>query len=430
VTAVSGSERLLAIEEALARVLAGVHPLPAETATLGAAAGRILASDVVAHLTLPPWDNASMDGFAVRAADVADAASPDGVVLRVVGEVAAGSSRSDVLVPGTAVRIATGAPVPPGADAVVPVEDTDASAGEGSLPERVVIHAAVGLGSSIRRAGSNVRDGDRVLTAGARIGPAALGVLAALGHASVDVRRRPRVAILSTGNELVPVGRALGPAQIHDSNSVSLAAQATLAGAEVRTLGVARDDVDEVIASLRGGIEWADIVIVSGGASVGAHDVVRSAFSTVGSVDVWRVAARPGKPFIFGRARHAEKAGDVALFGLPGNPVSVFVTFELFVRPLLRALSGRADPTWRPSRRARLLDALPGAGGRRTFVRVVLEPDPLHPGSLTARPSGGQDSHVLSALAAANGLAIVPEDSTGISAGAEIEAWQIDEEAG
>jgi molybdopterin molybdotransferase len=417
-------ESLLSLDEALSRVLAGVRPLPEESATLQAAVGRTLVRDVAALLTLPPWDNSAMDGFAVRAVDVAEASSDHPIFLRVTGEVTAGATARAGLEPATAMRITTGAPLPRSADAVVPVEDTDATPGMAELPAHVAVLAAPSRGAHIRRAGSDVHAGAPVLAAGTRLGAAALGVLAASGQVVVPVHRRARVAILSTGDELVPVGRPLGPAQIHDSNSVTLFAQATLAGAEVRALGVAGDDLDEVATALRTAVEWADVVIVSGGASVGAHDVVRAAFATVGTVDLWRVAIRPGKPFIFGRAR----SGRTALFGLPGNPVSVFVTFEIFVRPLLRALSGRRDPLRRPVRRARLLAPLPHPEGRRTFARVVLEPDPERPGGLTARPSAGQESHMLSALAAANGLAIVPEDGAGFPAGAEVDAWLIDEE--
>jgi len=421
-TATASPPALLSLDKARARMLDGLEPLPAEEVALDDALGRVLVADLVSRLTLPPWDNSAMDGFAVRAADVAGALPGDPSFLEVIGEASAGRLPNVTVGPGAAVRILTGAPVPPGADAVVPVELTDASPGVTELPHRVAIASPVAVGAHIRRAGSDLRAGQTLLERGAELSPAALAVAAAGGYARLSVHRRPRVALIATGDELVPPGGALGPAQIPDSNSVGLAAQAREAGAEVRSLGISRDDRDDVLGRLREGLAWADVVVASGGVSVGAHDMVKDAFTEIGRIDLWRVAVQPGKPLAFGRAPAAGRPGEVLLFGLPGNPVSSVVTFELFVRPVLRLLAGHPDVIGRQVVRAALEQAVTKAAGRRAFLRVKLTAD----GSgWRAALAGGQDSHVLSALAAADGLAIIPEEHDALPAGSEVEVIRI-----
>jgi len=418
----AGLPPLIPLEEAQGRVLRGVTPLPIEHVRVEDAAGRVLAGAVRSALTVPPWDNSAMDGFAVRSADVAAATAGVPAILRVLGEIPAGGPADDAVEPGTALRITTGAMIPAGADAVVPVEDTDAAPGQAALPSEVAVRVAAPAGANIRRAGSDVPAGAPLLPSGFAIGPAAVALLGATGHATVEVRRRPRVAVVSTGDELVPLGDPLGPAQIHDSNGPALAAQARAAGADVRRLGIARDTLADLLGLLEEAVSWADVVVLSGGVSVGAHDHVKTAFATLGTMSLWRVAIKPGRPFAFARAQVGER--DVALFGLPGNPVSVFVTFELFVRPMLRALAGHARLFDRPVRRARLGEPMQGSSGRLTVARVVLEPDPAGPDGLVARSSGGQDSYMLGSLAAANGLAFLP---TSLPAGAEVTAWELGE---
>ena len=415
-----GLPPLIPLEEAQERVLEGMTPLAAESVSVDDAAGRVLARPVTSALTVPPWDNSAMDGFAVRSADLAAASVAAPVSLRVLGEVPAGGAADVAVEPGTALRIMTGAMVPAGADAVVPVEDTDAQPGQALLPGEVGIRMAPDVGANIRRAGSDVRAGAPLLPRGYAIGPAAVALLGATGTVAVEVHRRPRVAVLSTGDELVPLGEPLGPAQIYDSNGPALAAQARAAGADVRRLGIARDTLADLLGLLEEAVSWADVVVLSGGVSVGAHDHVKPAFSTLGTMSLWRVAIKPGRPFAFARARSG--AREVALFGLPGNPVSVFVTFELFVRPLLRALAGHARLFDRPVRHARLVEPLAGSSGRLTIARVVLEPDPARPDGLVARSSGGQDSHMLWSLASANGLAFVPAS---LPAGADVVVWEL-----
>ncbi|MBX3029285.1 MAG: molybdopterin molybdotransferase MoeA [Chloroflexi bacterium] len=414
----------LRLEEARARMLAGVGALAAETVPLLDALERVLAEDVHARDTLPPWDDSAMDGYAVRAADTSAAQRDRPVVLRVVGEVAAGHTAAGSVEPGTAQRILTGAMLPPGADAVVRVEDTDAPAGTAALPERVAIHVPVGVGASIRVAGSDVRAGDLVAAAGTRLTAHRIGAMAAAGRAQVAVHRRPRVAVLATGDELVPPGTPLDGGRITDSSSSGVAAQVMDAGGVPVALGIAADDRGSIRDRLRAGIETADIVVVCGGVSLGAHDEVRPALDEVGRVDLWRVAIQPGKPLAFGRATSTD-GRTVLLFGLPGNPVSSFVTFELFVRPVLHRMAGRSGAGGRTIIRARLTDPVSTDGARRAFQRVTLERGT--DGGTQARLSGGQGSHVLSALLAANGLAIVPEGIAELPAGAEVEVMVLDD---
>ena len=266
-------------------------------------------------------------------------------------------------------RILTGAPLPPGADAVAPVEDTDAEPGVADLPASVRITGSFAPGAHIRRAGSDLRAGQRLLNPGDVLSPAAIAVAAAGGHATLPVHGMPNVAILATGDELAPAGTTLGDAQIPDSNTPGLMAAARDAGAEVRSLGIARDTFESVRDALNTGLEWADVIVASGGVSVGAHDVVKDAFAAVGRIDLWRIAVQPGKPLAFGRA------GKTLLFGLPGNPVSSLVTFELFVRPVIRQLAGHEDIIGREIVRATLADPVRKAPGRRGF----------HSGSTDAR---------------------------------------------
>jgi molybdenum cofactor synthesis domain-containing protein len=422
----SGSH-LLSLEEALERILDGVLPLRAESLPLSEALGRVMSEDVTALLTLPPWDNSAMDGYAVRAEDVAEASLAAPVTLRVIGEVAAGHEPAVRVETAGAVRVLTGAMIPPGADAVVKVEDTDAAAGPAALPASVGIRAPASVGQHIRRAGSDMRQGDALLSAGKRIGPAGIALLAAAGHARVDVHRRPRVAIVATGDELTPIGEPLGPASIPDSNSESIAAQVTAAGAEPLRLGIAGDDPEAVRERLLEGILAADVLIVTGGVSVGAHDVVKQVFADIGSLDLWRVAIQPGKPLAYGSALRPD-GGHCLLFGLPGNPVSSFVTFELFVRPALRRLRGETADLGRLVVQATLGEAVTKSAARRAFVRVRLEPDPAAVGRYLAHLAGGQGSYVLTALAAADGLAIIPEGAADAPTGTHVEVIRLDAE--
>ena len=449
---------LLSVEAAQATVLAGVGPLDdLDHLDPELALGRVLAEPVVAATALPPWDNSAMDGYAIRFADVARASDGRPARLTVVGEVRAGVAPDVEVIDGAAVRIATGAPIPRGADAVVPVElttplDADGNVGPrgreatGPLPAACLVHVAVERGNAIRRAGSDVTAGAVVADAGSVVTPAVVALSAGAGVGEVVVRRRPRVAVLATGDEVRRPGTDLGPAGIPDANGPGLRALVHDAGADVIDLGIAVDRLEDVEARLRRGLAEADLVVVSGGVSVGPYDVVRTAFDAVGHMNLWRVAVQPGKPFAFGRAdatgREASRGetsrGEtspretpVLLFGLPGNPVSAFVTFELFVRPVIRRLAGHTR-LHRPVDRAVLEDSVSKSVGRRGYQRVTARraPDgsPLRDGKgrVRVRLAGGQGSHVMSALAAADGLAVVPEPLERIEAGSEVELRWLD----
>jgi molybdopterin molybdotransferase len=438
---------LRTVEEAREDILAAIAgPLPEEVIPVDDALGRVLARPVTAVVTLPPWDNSAMDGYAVLAADVAGAAEDSPVKLRVSGEVPAGGVADRSVEPGSAIRIATGAPIPPGADSVIPVEQTtplDSSGvagprgrdAAGPVPAAILVHSAASApGAHIRRRGSDLSEGATILASGAAMTPAAVALVAGAGLDTVAVRRQPRVAVLATGNEVRPAGEDLGPAGIPDANGPGLRALVHTAGAVAIDLGIAPDDQADVVGRLHSALaQGADAIVVAGGVSVGPYDVVKLAFEAIGQIGLWRVAVQPGKPFAFGTATRPD-GGRALLFGLPGNPVSSFVTFELFVRPAIRDLAGRRE-LLRPVDRAVLLDEVRTAPGRRAFLRVTAErdsagaPDRDGQGRVRVRLShgpAGQGSHVLSALAAADALAVVPEDIEVSPAGAALELWWLD----
>lgn len=382
---------MLTVEEALAQILARTRPLEAEHVDVRAALGRVLAEPVVSRRVIPPWPNSSMDGYAVRAADTA--AAP--VVLAVAGRVTAGLVPDTPVGAGQAVRIFTGAPLPEGADAVVPQEDVDVDG------DRIRVRRAVEPGAYVRPRGEDVQAGQRVLEPGRRLGAAELGLLATLGHSPVRVYRRPRVAVLSTGNELADLGTEPGPGQIPNTNSYSLTAQVLEAGGEPINLGVARDDLGAIEARLRWALA-ADVLVTSAGVSVGELDLVREALTRAGAtLHLWQVAMRPGKPITFGTL------GDRLVFGLPGNPVSAMVTFELFVRPALRRMSG-LERLARPRVRARAVGSIANPGRRRGYLRVSLGRDAE---GYTARLTGDQGSAILRSMVLADGLAVVPGET-------------------
>jgi molybdopterin molybdotransferase len=445
---------LRTVEAATAQVLAAVPgPTDIETAWLSEARGRVLAEDLVSTLDLPPWDNSAMDGYAIRAADTANASLTAPVALEVTGDVAAGAATEQRVERAAAIRIATGARLPAGADAVVPVEQTipaDAAGhatgassrdASGPPPAAILVSASIPAGGSVRTHGSDLRSGDRVLEAGTLLGPAAIAVAAGVGVDQLGVRRRPIVGVLATGDEVRAPGQALGDAGIPDANGPALTALVEDAGGDPRNLGIAKDTLEDVRARLCAGLaEDPDLIIVSGGVSVGPYDHVRTAFAEIGTVDLWRVAVQPGKPFAFGTTTSAGPAGrperdrPVLLFGLPGNPVSTFVTFELFVRPALVALLARRDSA-RSIDRGVLLDDARTSRERRAFLRVTAERDSRgaverdEQGRVRLRLSrgpAGQGSHVLSALATADALAVIPEGIETHRAGDAVDVWWLD----
>jgi molybdopterin molybdotransferase len=410
--------QMLGVAEARARILEHFVALGSETVPIGESAGRVLASDVSATHDLPPFANSSMDGYAVRASEVAGASFAGPTQLAVSADIPAGAGLPAPLASGTAARIMTGAPVPAGADAVVPVEDTDDSrerAGE-PPPAQVQIRVAPSLGANIRPAGQDMRAGQTVLRAGAVLSPAAVGVLAGLGVSQVPVHARPLVAVFSTGDELRRVDQDLGPGQIRDTNSYALAAAAADYGARVVRLEVARDRLGDVRArfdeALRAG---AQLIISSAGVSVGAYDVVKAAVEAEGALSFWRVRMRPGKPLAFGQVR------GVPFFGLPGNPVSALVGFEVFVRPAILKMAGRRR--WEKlAIVAELLEPLE-SDGRESYLRVIVE---RRGAGYVARASGNQGSAVMSSLVRANGLLIMPEGVTRGQPGEQFSVWLVD----
>jgi molybdopterin molybdotransferase len=396
---------MLTVEEALDAILARIPVLGSERVDVLGSLGRVLAEPVTSRREIPPWPNSSMDGYAVRAEDTGR-----GAALAIVGRVEAGSVPARAVGRGEAMRIFTGAPLPEGADTVVPQEEVDAGG------DRIALRAAVERAAFVRHRGEDVRVGDRVLEAGTVLTAAEIGLLATLGFSQVPVYRRPRVAILSTGNELADLGTEPGPGQIPNTNTYTLMAQVLEAGAEPVSLGVASDRLEVIEARVRAGRD-ADVLVSSAGVSVGDLDLVREALTRAGAeLHLWQVSMRPGKPITFGTL------GGRPMFGLPGNPVSAMVTFELFVRPALLKMSGRRRLT-RPRVRVRALEPIPNPGSRRGYLRVHLEATGQ---GLGARLTGEQGSAILRSMVAADGLAVVPPDTV-VPVGGELEVIQLRE---
>jgi molybdopterin molybdotransferase len=392
------------VDEHRAIVLAGVEPLPAVDVPLLEALGQVLAADIVAPWPLPSFDNSSMDGYAVRAEDVSSATPESPVRLVVLGDVAAGSLAAPEVTAGAAARIMTGAPMPPGADAVVPVESSDGGTRE------VLLSRAVDAGTYVRRRGDDVPEGTVVMRTGDVVTDRALAVLASVGRATLPVHRRPTVVVVSTGDELVEPGEPLGHGQIADSNGVMLAACATSLGAVGVRAPRVRDREPDVRAALDAAATAADVVVTSGGVSMGAFDTMKTVLSASGEVAFVKVAQHPGMPQGFGRLQ----VRDVPIVTLPGNPVSSWISFQVYVRPLLRRLMGFADllPAVEPAVCAAAFDS---PSGKQQYVRATLLVDPE--GTRHVTPIGGQASHVVGALAHAQALVVVPAEITRLEAG-------------
>jgi molybdopterin molybdotransferase len=398
---------LVPFDQARAAVLERLRPLPAREVPLGDALGCVLAEDVTAAEDLPPFANSAMDGFAVRAADLAGAGDQAPIALEVSGEVFAGSGSLPTVRSGGAARIMTGGPLPPGADAVVPVEQATVDG------DAVLVRLAPGERQFVREAGEDVRAGTVVLERGRELDPAAVGMLASVGRRQVPVHPRPRVAVVSTGDELVDPGDPLGPGQIRDSNSWLLAAQARAAGADAFRCGRLRDDPDALRRGFALAAAEGDLVLTSGGVSVGERDYTKQVLAELGDVRSFRVAMQPGMPQAFGFA-----AG-TPLYGLPGNPVSCFVVFEVLVRPALRRLAGLPDDRLdRPRVVARLDGPVRSPAGKVSFLRVRLQ---VGDEGLVATLTGHQGSGVLSSAVAADGLAVVPAAQQRLEAGAAVQ---------
>jgi len=397
--------KLISIEEARTRVLTEAAALPSETIALSEALGSVLAEDIIASHNVPPFNNSGMDGYAVRASDTVEATPDSPVRLPISDTLPAGHVAAHGLQPGEAIRIMTGAPLPDGADTVVQSELT--SEDDGYL----VLVEPVKRGKNIRRAGEDVATGDRVLSAGMPLGPAEIGVLASLGHAHLLVHRRPRVAIISTGSELVEVDQPLGPGQIRNSNSYSLRAQCLQLGIAAAAFGIVPDDYEATRTAIEAGLDY-DVLLTSGGVSVGRFDFVKDVQDELGvERRLWGVAMKPGKPLAFG------VRGGTLVFGLPGNPVSAMVSFELFVRPALLRLMGYRKTT-RPQYQAIIEEDVANPDGRTYVVRVRAWRED---GTWHVSSTGAQGSGILRSMVGANGLAFIPGGPRGVRAGDEVE---------
>jgi molybdopterin molybdotransferase len=388
----------LSVDEALERILARIEPLEPTEVGLLDALGGVLTEDATADRDVPPFRNSAMDGYAVRGADVAR----DGVTLRVVGAIAAGSMPDRAVEAGEAIRIMTGAPMPDGADTVVRVEDTDNGAAV------VTINKATPKGLAVRQAAEDLRKGEVVLARGTLLRHPEIGVLASIGRAKVNVVRRPNIAVLSTGDELVDIDEEPGPGKIRDANRYSLAAAVRATGCAAFELGIARDSADDLRHAL-GNAAFGDLVVTSGGVSVGDHDHVKPVVDAMGQMDFWSIALRPGRPLAFGELR--TKRGAVPIFGLPGNPVSALLTFELFVRPALLKMSGRTK-LHRRRVQARLLDRIEKPVGLRMFARGIYDA-----AAGTVRSTGPQGSGILRSMSLANALIDLPEPTAATDPG-------------
>ncbi len=411
------------VEGARAQVLALAHVLEPESVALLDSLGRVLAVDARSDIDVAPFDNSAMDGYAVRADDTAGASGSASVELEVVAHIGAGDVWTGELAAGQAARIMTGAPVPAGADAIVMVEYTSPAAGsDGGTGGRTAIARQAEPGEHIRLRGEEVRAGDVVLNAGDRIGPAGIGLLASTGHARVDVYRRPRVAIISTGSELVEVAETPGPGKIRNSNSYSIAAQVAAAGGVPLRHDIVPDDLEATREAFRRAATESDFILASGGVSVGDFDYVRPVLEELGELTFCKVAMRPGNPQTLGTI------GGVPFFGLPGNPTSTYVGFEVFVRPALRLMQGLAALD-RPRTTARLAHDVRKKQDRRYYLRGLVSAAPDGSGPQVAL-SGSQSSALLTAAHRGNCFMILPEGSGQFAAGTNVECMRLDIEEG
>lgn len=413
---------MLSVEDAYERIMASFSPLEPVSEPILETLGHALAEDVRSPHDIPPMANSGMDGYAVQGDDIVDAAPDKPRLLRVIGLVAAGQVPSQTVQPGTAVRIMTGAPVPDGADTVVPFEETDEVERHkaGRPLEEVAIMAALPLGANVRPAGEDVGQGELVLKAGTVIRPAEVGVLASLGLETAKVARAPVVSILATGDELTPLGAALEGGKIYDSNSFTVAASVIGCGGIAKTLGIAKDDLDDLHRKLEEAVD-ADLVITSAGVSKGDYDIVKDVLTQRGDINFWSVRMRPAKPLAFGHLNDP-KGKPVPMLGLPGNPVSAMVAFEMFARPAIRTMLGRKR-LGRPTVEGVLTGPIHNFDGRRVYARVeVTKTD----GVYYAAPTGPQGSNILTSMSRANGLAICPHDVPAMTQGETVQIIMLD----
>ena len=413
---------MLSVEQAYERIMAYFNPLETEARPILEALGQVLAEDVVSPFALPPLDNSAMDGYAVRHGDIAGATPSSPKFLRVIGHVAAGQMPTKELSEGTAIRIMTGAPVPPGTDSVVPFEETDEAErkAQGLGLEEIAVRVEPPPGANVRPASEDVRVGEVVLAKGMIVRPSEMGVLASLGMEVVPVIRRPVIAVLATGDELLQVGQTVTPGKIYDSNSYSIAASIARAGGIPQVLGIARDNLEDMHRKLSEGSS-ADLLITSAGVSKGDYDMVKDILMERGEISFWSVRMRPAKPLAFGVIR-GEGGKPVPHLGLPGNPVSAMVAFEQFARPAILKMMGKTRLS-RPTIEAVLEGPIYNVDGRRVYARVEVT---RRDGAYYACPTGPQGSNILTSMSRANGLAICPEDVPEMEAGQVVRVQMLD----
>ena len=404
---------MISVEQALEKILDYVGVLGAEEIPILDTPGQVLAEDVVSDINVPPLDNSAMDGYAVIAEDTRGAQQQSPKGLEVIGTIPAGSISEKKVTPGTSMRIMTGAPVPNGADAVVQFENTDETQREPNSSD-IGILAEANPGLNIRRAGEDINRGAVTLRQGTVLQSAEIGVLASLGRTSVRVIRRPVVAILSTGDEVVDISQPLPPGKIYNSNTYSLAALVKRYGGIPRLLGIAQDNEDSLTTKLNQGLD-SDMLITTGGVSMGDYDVVKDILAKEGEIGFWRVRMKPGKPLAFGLIK------GIPHLGLPGNPVSTMVTFELFARPAMLKMMGKQNWT-KPIIQATVEGSVKNTDGRRVFARAIVE---KRDGQYFARLTGPQGSGILTSMTSANGLVIVPEDRAGVKAGETVQVMML-----
>lgn len=414
---------MLSVEEALEKILNEIDTLEEESVPILESLGQVLAEDIKSDINVPPLDNSAMDGYAVRSGDTTGASEKTPVFLRVIDTVMAGSISRHEVVPGTAVRIMTGAPVPGGADSVVQFEKTDEEKRKASAPDepavRVGILSEARPGLNIRKAGEDIARGTVALKKGNIIRAAEIGLMASLGYGQVKAIRRPVVAILSTGNELVEVDKPLTEGKIHDSNAYSIASLVRRYGCIPKMLGIARDEEASLVSKLKQAQD-ADILLTTGGVSMGDYDMVKDILARDGEMVFWKVRVKPGKPLAFGKIKGKDKS--IPHLGLPGNAVSCMVSFELFVRPALLKMMGKKNFT-KPSVEAIMEDSVKNDAGRRIYDRAIIE---RRNGHYYARLTGPQGSGILNSMSQANGLVLIPEDRKMVNKGETVQVLMLD----
>ncbi len=416
---------MISVEQAEEKILSYVNILEEEESSILDCLGQVLAEDVYSGITIPPLDNTAMDGYAVRSEDIRGAGQKSSRLLQVIDTVPAGFISERKLTPGTAIRIMTGAPIPEGADCVVPFEYTDeAQREESGASDEIGILCEAEAGWNIRRAGEDIAEGSLVLRKGMALRPSEVGVLASLGCSSVKVIRRSVIAILATGDELVEVGQPLSRGKIYNSNTYSVAALVQRYGGIPKLLGIAMDSEDSLVEKLRHGLD-ADMLITIGGVSAGDYDIVKDVLAKEGEIAFWTVRMKPGKPLAFGRIKGSNKAGAAGYIphlGLPGNPVSAMITFEIFAQAAIRKMMGKKNLA-KPVVNAVTEDSIINRDGRRVFARVVVE---KRDGQYFARLTGPQGSGILTSMSSANGLVIVSEDKTRVEVGDTVQVMMLD----